>query len=633
MQGQLNELIENLSNPDESIRREAAEQLGYLRTDEAVDPLVHLLSDEDRSVTEEAADALISIGSTTVAERLLPLLDTEKAVLRNDAAEILTRLGDNAIPALCEALHNVDKDVRQFAIDSIERIGSKEVLPLVIEALNDENVNIASVAAEVLGRLGSDANVKDLLAHLKHENEWFVGACIRALGQIGSDSAMAAVLPFLESKSSMLKLSAIKGLGKSARKYAVDPLLQVLETDGDVFGDETIMALHSIQTHPRNADYELYISAHSLPALIKVVYADNLNTRLCAIDLLGCIRHKLDIQVLVDLFSDEEREIRRKAMQVLIDLKTDNIQPVLDLLDSTTASMEAKACALDILGSQANPQGLHYIKQYLDSDDIILQRVALKALYRPIDGEILEKLRQRLNSPILDIRLFSLKAIERLRLNELIEDVIGLVHDEEPEIQDAADEVIVNIASKNENQLVYPFLNSFDQEERRLAFRYFSDHTNTDLVPRLKDGLKDEDSEIRIISIKALANLIPHEAHTCLEPCFEDADERVVITAIQIFGELARPACLEFLEKFLKQTDNQRFIYECLMAIGKINGPTSQQIIEPYLEHEEIYPKLAAIEAMGILRTEQAHNKLKAMLQSEDDPEVLDTLEYVLESV
>jgi HEAT repeat protein len=64
-----------LKDQDRDVRSIAAEALGKIGDDKAIDALIMALKDEDRAVRSSAAEALGQIGSAVCLEQLLHLAD------------------------------------------------------------------------------------------------------------------------------------------------------------------------------------------------------------------------------------------------------------------------------------------------------------------------------------------------------------------------------------------------------------------------------------------------------------------------------------------------------------------------------------------------------------------------------
>lgn len=97
-------LVEALGSRDALRRRQAAEALGVIRPEQAVQSLLKVLKDYDCSVRETAADALAKIGSPAL-DGLISSLDSPDSIVERLVARILGQIGDaRSVAALADAI-------------------------------------------------------------------------------------------------------------------------------------------------------------------------------------------------------------------------------------------------------------------------------------------------------------------------------------------------------------------------------------------------------------------------------------------------------------------------------------------------------------------------------------------------
>ena len=95
----LEDYVRNLNHKDmhgkpvRSVRLHAAEALGKIGDERAVEPLIEALNDEDASVRRGAAVALGRLGAERAVEPLIEALNDEEGHVRRGAAVALGRLG------------------------------------------------------------------------------------------------------------------------------------------------------------------------------------------------------------------------------------------------------------------------------------------------------------------------------------------------------------------------------------------------------------------------------------------------------------------------------------------------------------------------------------------------------------
>ena len=105
-------------------RKYAAEALGDLKDERAVEPLVEALTDEVGDVRQRAYDSLIKLGAISVPP-LIPLLVSEEDELRQSATEIIRKIGKPAVEPLAVALGGADDRLKSRIMKVLDRMGYK----------------------------------------------------------------------------------------------------------------------------------------------------------------------------------------------------------------------------------------------------------------------------------------------------------------------------------------------------------------------------------------------------------------------------------------------------------------------------------------------------------------------------
>jgi TonB family protein len=153
-------LLSDLKSPDAAKRREAANELCYLRAKEAVPPLSLALSDRDETVREAAAFALGQITDP------------------------------RAVPALIKATADKDSEVRATAVFALGMIGERKSASTIADRLEDGSAIVRSAAVTALGLMEDDAAVDELVDALNDVSYDVRYDTVWALGQIGAEDAI-----------------------------------------------------------------------------------------------------------------------------------------------------------------------------------------------------------------------------------------------------------------------------------------------------------------------------------------------------------------------------------------------------------------------------------------------------------
>ncbi len=167
----LDAVLPELGHPDPFVRRQFAHVLSKLRQPAGVPALVPLLADPHPEVAAKAAQALGMIG------------------------------GDEALEALVAALRAGQGD--PAVVDALALMGPAAVGPLV-RALGDPRAPVRARAAEALALIGDDRSAEGLVNALSDADADVRYEALLALGQLEGDMATGAVESLIDSDDARL---------------------------------------------------------------------------------------------------------------------------------------------------------------------------------------------------------------------------------------------------------------------------------------------------------------------------------------------------------------------------------------------------------------------------------------------
>ena len=324
----IEKLIKLLTDTDSNVRRNAANALGKIGTEKAVDPLIAVLKDKDtdRNVRQSVADALGKIGTEKAIDPLIAVLNDEDMdwEVRQSTASVLCKIGkEKAIDILIAVLkdRDMDEDARQRAAYTLSEIGTKKAIDALIAVLNDKDMGwgVRRSAADALGKIGTEKAVDALIAVLKDRGwddpqRWrFRQSVADALGKIGTEKAIDTLIAVLNDKDMdwEARQNAASVLCKIGKEKAIDILIAVLK-DRDMdrdrdFRQRAAYALSEIGTKK------------AIDALIAVLKDEDRNVRLIAAYTVGKIGMEKAVDPLFAVLKDEDRDmnIRGRAANVL----------------------------------------------------------------------------------------------------------------------------------------------------------------------------------------------------------------------------------------------------------------------------------------------------------------------------
>ncbi len=208
-------------------RADAAERLGLMRSQTAVEPLVQLMNDPEPEVRIRAARALGLIrGKTSIRPLVLALADPSRwSAIR--VAEILINVGTEAVDELLAAYDALPQNARVSALDVLGRIRGLRGVGLMKRCLADPHPDIRARAAHGLGLIGDPGAAPDLIAALA-DKEWPVRAmAAKALGRLGNPAAIPHLRDTMKDREWWVRYNsgeALRHLGSAGLEALTDTL-------------------------------------------------------------------------------------------------------------------------------------------------------------------------------------------------------------------------------------------------------------------------------------------------------------------------------------------------------------------------------------------------------------------------
>lgn len=228
--GAVQEAIRSLRSRRWWKRAEAAERIGLMRSQAAVEPLIGLMGDEVGEVRMRAARALGLIRGTTSVRTLVQALADPSRWSAIRVAEILISVGAEAVDELMRAWNNLPRHARISALDVLGRIRSLKARDLMTRSLSDADADIRARAAHGLGLIGDPDAAGALMKALRDPN-WPVRAmAAKALGRLGDAAAIPALSEALKDREWWVRANAGEAL-RLLGPAGVEALVRMLDAD------------------------------------------------------------------------------------------------------------------------------------------------------------------------------------------------------------------------------------------------------------------------------------------------------------------------------------------------------------------------------------------------------------------
>ncbi len=215
----------------------------------SVPALIAYLGDKDNGVRGGAADALGKIGDESAVQPLVTLLnapDTTPDLKRIATGAIALIAAPSCEPSLTEAITNVsaDNDARAQAALGLGKIATPSAIATLVRALNDDDLKLRSAAVTALGRAGQSDNqqarqtaLASLTTALQDPNASVRLGAVQTLQTLHAPEADAALAQVLQTNRDApdIRAAAATALGFSDNRPGVAPLIAALnDPDGGV---------------------------------------------------------------------------------------------------------------------------------------------------------------------------------------------------------------------------------------------------------------------------------------------------------------------------------------------------------------------------------------------------------------
>lgn len=215
----LKEAIDNLSDDDVSVRKEAVNALIGVTDIEAIDPLIEATTDDNAQIRFKAAEILGNMGEVA-RDKLIEKFEASEGKNKRFLTFALKETKDEkVIPYFAGAVEDDDFGVRKTAIRALGELQAHDELYTIAKGLEDEDWGVRLVTIYALGDLASDESI-DLIkdARRKEKDKDFKKSCNKALKK--ADKAKKAKASG-KTLSKVKPMSTIKEMEKTNVQKAI----------------------------------------------------------------------------------------------------------------------------------------------------------------------------------------------------------------------------------------------------------------------------------------------------------------------------------------------------------------------------------------------------------------------------
>ena len=224
-----------------------------------LDEAINNLSNDDVKVRKEAIESLVGITDEDAIEPLIKATTDDNAQVRFKAAEILGSMGDVAVDKLIEEFESAEGKDKRFLAFALKETEDEKVIPYFVKATEDEDFGVRKVAVRSLGELQAEGEL-DTIAKCLEDDDWGVKlAAIQALGDLATDDAIDLIKKARKGEEDKdFKKSCNKAIKKAQKR-------QKAKASGEsivkVIPMSTIKEMEKTNIQKAIKEYERYVEA------------------------------------------------------------------------------------------------------------------------------------------------------------------------------------------------------------------------------------------------------------------------------------------------------------------------------------------------------------------------------------
>ena len=595
------------------------------------------------------------------------------------------RLGTWAYPILITALTPKETPQSQvLAALRLGRIGREEAVEPLCQTLLDttNKQEVREAAAHALGEIGSENSIKALsLAYRQRTAEFETRkAAANALAIIDSDDAFAALREGLGHQDHTIRELASGAVGLASRgKQEVETLMRLAT---DRFPEVRLSTVKSL------AELVLPQTIDTLVALLNDHNGDvrqaaakalgkfgnsaiepivqwipnieaELETRVAAIQALGCVGTPAIVDRAVACFAYEEHQLRSAAVESLTKTRFPGVVP--HLITATGDEWPTvRAPALEGLTTIARAKARPYLVKALHDRARDVRRAAIASLYKlrtpgvaadllvTLDDKDFEVRRDgaralgQLGDPAATARLVislddvnshvreaAVHALAAIGDDATVEHIVVALADPEPDVRWAAAEAVATFGAKLSLPPLTELLTINDWMIRRNAVAALGAVADSSCLKEVIGALDDSDAEVRCTAVAALSKVGDNSVEETILPLLSDEAETVRAQTAITLGYIGSEKCGSHLATAL--TDKTVFVRRAAAsALGRLRIDAAVGNLIECLDDTSWEVRKAAARALGDLGTRQAIEPLTELLEAADPAMRRHTLDALL---
>lgn len=217
------------------------------------------LSNEDVSIRKEAVESLVGITDEEAIEPLIKATTDDNAQVRFKAAEILGSMGEVAVDKLIDEFENAEGKDKRFLAFALKETENKKVIDSFVKSTEDEDFGVRKVAVRALGELQAEDEL-DFIAKCLDDEDWGVRlAAIQALGDLSTEESINLIKDARKTeKDKDFKKSCNKAIKKAQKRQKAKA---AGESVAKVIPISTIKEMEKTNLQKAIKEYERYVES------------------------------------------------------------------------------------------------------------------------------------------------------------------------------------------------------------------------------------------------------------------------------------------------------------------------------------------------------------------------------------
>ncbi len=589
----LDALLILLGDSDWRVRKTAVESI-TAREDihSALGRLIEQLGSEDNAgLRNSSSETLQLLGMVSVAPLTEKLKKTDDPDMAIAVLNLLGSIGDcSEIDVVIKETKNKNKNVAASAISCIGNLRIRKASNDLMVFLDSDDSWLSFHSIEALGKLGETRAVPKLKELFK------TGRLRRCILDSFSEIGGNEVVEFLA-----LEISVMEKLDWDLLKAFHKLYVKSSSIPSAIPSDSRIRGLFTC-SFPGKLVTQMIHESDSKPV----------ETRLCIIEMLSWMKGSEIAEYLVQSLSDIE--LRQCAKKCLLK-HPDVAEPLIKAISEPSDDMHLIQI-IDVLGVLKIKDSLQLLLPLISSENPEVRLSVAGALKEIADNGVFDALLELLLDSESEVQKEASGAILNILQKtdnsaEHINMLIDLMKSDDHNVRKGVINIIAEVEGvKAKDQLI---LASKDESSdvRKTAVRLMGKIGDEVFSGAISAALSDESGEVREVAVRTLSKISIPRADEILKALLDDDDMWVRAESAECIGKLKLNS--ESMEKRLYKTfkkDLPLVKIAAVKSIGSCNGKNALDIIREAFNSDEEEIRIAAVEALGLMCDADAEEML-----------------------